>query len=183
MITSFRPEQLLQDGAFAWRKLRKDWSFTVIVTLTLALGIAANTTIFSLMNPYFFRPLPFGDSDRLVQIEQFDPINEWRARLSLSQYADWRERSRAFEDMAAYYYGTANVTGSEGPERIGVGYLTANTFSLLRSPAALTLAAVLVLFAGVGHGGEHRPRGPGGAGEPTGRFALGVAQGHPAFDR
>jgi len=132
-----RLEAIIQDVGFAARKLRKEKAFSAVVILTLAVGIAANTAIFSLMNPYFYRSLPFGASEELVQVEQLDPIRGYRARLSLPQYLDWRERSRAFADMSAYYYGTSNVTGAEGPERIGVAYLTANTFSVLQAPPRL----------------------------------------------
>ena len=133
-----RFDQVVQDVGYSWRTLRRDPGFTVVVVLTLALGIAANATIFSLMNPYLFRPLPFGHADRLVQIEQMNTVVDgWPDRLSLPQYFDWKARSRAFEDISAYYYGVANVTGTEGPERVGIGYLTANTFSVLQATPQL----------------------------------------------
>ena len=63
-------EELRQDIALAWRTLRKNPSYSLVVVLTLAIGIAANSIIFSWINPYFFRELPFGESERLVQLGQ-----------------------------------------------------------------------------------------------------------------
>ncbi len=131
-------EGLRQDIAQAWRTLRKNPSYSLVVVLTLAIGIAANTIIFSWINPYFFRELPFGEPEQLVQLGQVDPVRGWdQARLSIPQFHDWRERSRAFEDLAAYYYQMKNVTGNQEPESIIAGVLTANTFSVLRAEPAM----------------------------------------------
>jgi predicted permease len=93
--------------------------------------------VFSLLNPYFLRPLPFEAEDRLVQLGQLDPVNDWEARFSIPQLADYQERSQAFEQLGAYYYGTRNVTGAEGAERIVASSLTGNMFSLLGTPPLL----------------------------------------------
>jgi predicted permease len=131
-------DSLMQDFAYAWRTLRRAPGFATLVILTLGFGIAANTTVFSLLNPYFLRPLPFGGSERLVQVGQVDPVTGWDgARFSLPQFLDWRERSRAFEDMATYTYSARNATGPEGPERILVSTLSGNMFSVLDADAAL----------------------------------------------
>jgi predicted permease len=130
-------DSIVQDLALGFRSLRRDRGYSSIVVLTLAFGIAANTVVFSLLNPYFLRPLPFDDEDRLVQLGQIDRINDWEARFSIPQLADYQERSQAFEQLGAYYYGTKNVTGSEGAERITASSLTANMFSLLGTPPLL----------------------------------------------
>jgi predicted permease len=131
-------EELVQDLGYAWRTLRRNPSYTGIVVVTLALGIAANTVVFSVMNPYFFRELPFGEADQLVQVGLFDPVNNWDGgRFSLAMIDDFTNQSSAFEDVAAYYYGTANITGEGPAERVEISWVTENMFSVLRSDAVL----------------------------------------------
>ncbi|HEX6938140.1 MAG TPA: ABC transporter permease [Longimicrobiales bacterium] len=131
-------DALIQDVRYALRMLRRAPGYTMVVVLTLALGIAANTTVFSVLNPYLLRPLPFAEADRLVQIGQVDPVSGWDgARFSLPQLEDWRARTRAFEDIAAYHYGNRNLTGDGGAERVLVGYVTGNLFPLLGAQPAL----------------------------------------------
>ncbi len=129
-IMSF--DEIHQDLRYALRSIRKGPGYAGLVILTLAFGIAANTTIFSVMNPYLFRPLPYGDADELVQVNVVNPSTGWDMdRLSWPQYLDWRERSRAFSGLAAYSYGAANVTDAEGPEQIQYARLTADMFAVL----------------------------------------------------
>jgi len=131
-------DSLLQDLRYALRTLRRAPGYTIAVVLTLALGIAANTTVFSVLNPYLLRPLPYAHADRLVQIGQIDPVSGWDgARFSIQQLDDWRARTRAFEDVGAYHYGNRNLTGEEGAERVMVGYVTGNLFPLLGARPAL----------------------------------------------
>ncbi|MHC4984501.1 MAG: protein kinase domain-containing protein, partial [Planctomycetota bacterium] len=120
-----------QDFGYALRTLARTPGFSIVVVLTLALGIAANTMVFSLVNTYFLRPLPFGEPERLVELRQYDPVRQYRARLSLAQMVDWQERSTAFEGMGAFYYSYDNVTGPEGPERLWVSTVTENMFDVL----------------------------------------------------
>ncbi len=132
-----------QDVTYALRAFARAPLFTGVVVLTLAFGIAATALVFSLMNPYFIRPLPFDDAGRLVQLGQVDPVTGWdRFRFSASQLRDYAERSRAFDDLGGYYYGPRNLTGVEGPERIMVGYVTGNMFSVLGTDPALGRALV-----------------------------------------
>lgn len=131
-------DELAQDVKYAVRSLRRVPGYTVLVVSTLAFGIAANTTIFSVMNPYLFRPLPFGQAEELVHVNQINPTTGWDMdRFSYPQYSDWKERARAFTDVAAYYYGSANVTGPEGPEQIQYASLTANMFDVLDARAGI----------------------------------------------
>jgi predicted permease len=132
-----RLDSFVQDLLFGFRSLRRDRGYASVVVLTLAFGIAANTVVFSLLNPYFVRPLPFRDEGRLVQLGQIDRINDWEARFSIPQLADYREHSRAFEQLGAYHYGTRNVTGPEGAERVVASSVTGNMFSLLGTPPLL----------------------------------------------
>jgi predicted permease len=131
-------DEIRQDVTYALRSVRKAPGYAGLVILTLAFGIAANTTIFSVMNPYLFRPLPFGDAEQLVQVNQVNPTTGWDMdRFSYPQYADWKERSRAFEDVAAYTYGSANVTDAEGPEQVQYSRLTPNMFDVLDAQPSL----------------------------------------------
>lgn len=135
---TMRIEGLLQDLKLSVRTLGKSPGYTTVVVLTLAVGIAANTVVFSLMNPFFFRPLPYGEPDRLVQLGQVDPRYGWDGvRFSLDMIEDYQSRTDALEGMAAYHYGTENVTGSQGPERVQTAYLTGTMFEVLRAPATL----------------------------------------------
>jgi predicted permease len=131
-------EEFLQDLRYALRTVRGAPGYAGLVVLTLAFGIAANTVIFSVMNPYFFRALPFGDADELVHITQVDPVAGWDMdRFSLPIYEDWKARTRAFEDLGAYTYSGANVTGPEGPEGVNLGRVTANMFDILQAEPVL----------------------------------------------
>jgi predicted permease len=131
-------DEMWQDLKYAVRALRKSPGYAALVVATLAFGIAANTTIFSVMNPYLFRPLPFGEPEGLVQVNQVEITTEWEmGRFSYAQYEDWQSRSRAFSKLAAYSYGSANVTDQEGPEQIQFSELTANMFDVLDSQARI----------------------------------------------
>lgn len=125
-----------QDLAYAVRTLRRSPTYTTVVVGTLALGIAANTVIFSVMNPYLLRELPYRDAGELVQLGQVDPVTGWdAARFSMAMYEDYRERSRAFEAMGAYTY-TGMILSGAGTDGnpssgVNVGLLTANLFDVL----------------------------------------------------
>lgn len=131
-------DELRQDVKYAVRSIRKTPGYAGLVVLTLAFGIAANTTIFSLMNPYLFRPLPFESPQELVQVNQVDPVTGWdMARFSYPQYADWKERSRSFDDLGAYAYGSTNVTESGAAEQIQSSVVTTNMFEVLGARPAI----------------------------------------------
>jgi predicted permease len=122
----------MQDLILGFRSLRASPGYSLVVVLTVGLGIAATTTIVSFISPYLIRELPFGDPERLVQIGQVDPVGGWdSARFSLPMFRDWEERTRSFEALGTYHYRTKNVTGAEGPERITAGVLSPNLFQVL----------------------------------------------------
>ena len=126
------------DLRLALRMLRHDAGYAALVIATLAVGIAGCTTVFSVLTPYLLRPLPFADAGRLVQVGQTDRDAGYdNARHSLPQYADWRERSRAFDDLSAYTYGTRNLTGDGPPIRALATVVTGNMFGVLGAPALL----------------------------------------------
>src|SRR4051812_38475798 len=122
----------LQIGA---RMLRKSPGFTVVAILTLALGIGANTAIFSLVNALLLRPLPFKDPTRLVWISNIYEGGLSGETSTVGNFRDWRAQNKSFEDLSAYFaffdYGGYNLTGSGEPERLrGVG-VTKNFLDVL----------------------------------------------------
>jgi len=121
-------ETLLKDVRYGIRSLLKQPAFTAIAVITLALGIAGNTVIFSAVNSLLVKPLAFPELDRMVAI--------WEARLSqgvernevtMADYLDWRKQNQTFEQMGLYRWWSANLTGVEPPERIQ-GFLVSTNF-------------------------------------------------------
>src|SRR5213083_561995 len=111
-------ETLLQDLRFAIRLLLRSPGFTVVAAITLALGIGANTAIFSVVNAVLLRPLPYKDSDRLVLLwERFTRLGLDRVVVSASEFSDYRNETQSFEQIAAFDYASFNLTGRDEPER------------------------------------------------------------------
>ncbi|MGD0301960.1 MAG: ABC transporter permease [Bryobacteraceae bacterium] len=110
---------MLNDLRFAVRLLWKSPGFTTVAILALALGIGANTAIFSLVNSVLLRPLPFRDSSRLAIFWETDPSQGFnRQGPSGPNYLDFRDQSKSFEDMALLEQGTGTVTGFGEPQQI-----------------------------------------------------------------
>jgi|CZKS01.1.fsa_nt_gi putative ABC transport system permease protein len=110
---------MLNDLRFAIRLLWKSPGFTTVAIIALALGIGANTAIFSLVNSVLLRPLPFRDSSRLAIFWETDPAQGFnRQGPSGPNYIDFRDQSKSFEDMALSEQGTATVTGFGEPQQI-----------------------------------------------------------------
>ncbi len=108
---------LLQDVRYGIRTLAKSPGFTIVVMLTLALGIGANMAIFSVLNAVLLRPLPYRDASRLVVMrETTKRVGE--VSVSYPDFLDWRQRSRTFAQMAAVHNLGLNLSGVERPERI-----------------------------------------------------------------
>ena len=93
-------DTLLQDLRYSFRRLAKSPTFTCIVVLTLALGIGANTAIFSAVNAVLLRPLPYFEPQRLVTIEHLYPSLDLEAPVSVPGFLDYEKRGRSFESMA-----------------------------------------------------------------------------------
>src|SRR5215468_10376090 len=129
-------EEVWQDLRYGARMLRKQPGFTLIAALTLALGIGANTAIFSIVNAVLLRPLPYPESDRLMFLSE---RIRWTESLSVSwpNYLDWRVRQSSFERIGVYRYDSYNLTGGGEPERLQVGQVSADLFAALRVDAAL----------------------------------------------
>lgn len=123
-------ETLLQDLGYALRLLRKNPGFTCVAVLTLALGIGANTAIFSVVNAVLLRPLPYPNAGRLAIIWSAWG-NEMKGPASGPELIHFRERSRAFEEIAGVWVTSGAITGNAEPEQVRVGRVTANFLPLL----------------------------------------------------
>jgi putative ABC transport system permease protein len=119
--------------------LLKRPGFTIVAVITLALGIGANTAIFSVVNAVLLRPLPFAESSQLVMVwnKGAEAAGGDRTPLSVADVLDWREQTHAFENVAAFQHRFFNYTGGDVPERIRGAAVTANFFSTLGVNAAL----------------------------------------------
>jgi putative ABC transport system permease protein len=132
-------ETIWQDCRYGARMLRKNAGFTVVAVLVLALGIGANTSLFSIVNAVLLRPLPFPDAERIVW---FDGINLARgitaSNMSSADYKDWQQQAGVFDSMAAYVTGSANLSdeGAE-PERVPRVSVTAGFFQTIGIGPAL----------------------------------------------
>ena len=129
----------MNDLKFALRQLRKSPGFTAIAIITLALGIGANTAIFSVINAVLLRPLPYPQSERLVLIRERTNIFD-SGSVSLSNYLDWRASQRGFTDLAQFRRDDANLSGASGDveaERVGLARVTYNFLSVLGMPSEL----------------------------------------------
>jgi predicted permease len=131
-------ETVLRDFRHGLRMLRKNPGFTFVVVFTLALGIGANTAIFSVLESQLWRPLPFPDSERLVDAHVVLRANlhQWDV-LPSSVYRAWYEQGRCFVNLGAYDYPTArNLTAGGTSERVLVMPVTSSLFNTLEVPLA-----------------------------------------------
>jgi len=120
---------MLNDLRLALRSLRRTPGFTAVVIITLALGIGANTAIFSVVNSVLLTPLHFRESGRLMVLWEKSPRNPHNV-VSPANYLDWHDRSHSFSDMTAFTWTGLTMTGGS-PEYIEGRAVTANFFSVL----------------------------------------------------
>ena len=112
-------EALLQDIRYGLRMLRKQPAFTIVAVLTLALGVGANTAIFSIVNAVLLRSLPFRKPDRLVRVFFNEPGLGLRdVKFSKPELDDLQTRADVFEDVTPIFEGSENLTGVKQPERV-----------------------------------------------------------------
>ncbi len=132
---------LLQDVRYGWRVLRKSPGFTALAVLVLALGIGANTAIFSVVNAVLIRPLPFKDPARLVIIWHVPPAKSFPGMtefaVSAANYLDWKRQNHVFDGMAIYTGQSFDLTGGDKPESVPAATVEPTFFSVLGSPPLL----------------------------------------------
>jgi putative ABC transport system permease protein len=124
-------DRLLPDLSHAFRRLARAPGFAAVALLTLALGIGANTAIFSILQSVVLRPLPYGEPERVVMVWSESDKGEmtW---LSATEVKGYGSESGAFEQLAAYLRTAATLTGEQEPERVTAAYATPNLFQTLR---------------------------------------------------
>jgi predicted permease len=131
-------EMLWQDFRFGLRMLVKNAGFTTVAVLTLALGIGANSAIFSVVNTVLLRPLPYKDPDRIMMVWEDGSSHGFPINVtSSSNYIDWRDQNQVFEAMAIVGRASFNLTGAGEPERIDGRRVSPNLFPLLGVDPAL----------------------------------------------
>jgi putative ABC transport system permease protein len=120
------------------RQMMRAPGFTLVAVLTLALGIGANTAIFSIVNAVLLRPLPYEDADRLVQVwSTLETAGLPRSPSSLPDYRDWRSANRTFAEMGAYFNTSYTLSGNERPERLQAVSVTSSLWQVLRTQPTL----------------------------------------------
>ncbi len=119
-----------EDLHYAFRTLRKSPGFATVAMATLALGIGANTAVFSALNGVLLRPLPYPGPARLVTVYETTPQLAYLS-VSYPNYLDWRRESRSFTDMGAHRTDDFNLTGSGEPEQVSGDYIAASLFPTL----------------------------------------------------
>jgi len=131
-------DTLIQDVRYALRMLRKAPAFTAVVVTTLALGIGANTALFSVVDAVLLRPLAYQEPQRLVSVKTDMPgINLTDRGMSQPELEDFQKRSGVFTQISAVWPISANITGREKPERVEANAVSTNFFTLLAAKAAL----------------------------------------------
>lgn len=152
-MATFEPVRTLrQDLRFALRMLRRNTGFTAVAVVTLALGIGANSAIFSVVNGVLLEPLPYHQADRLVYLySRFPTLGFDEFWISPPEYRELQERSRALVAIGAWRTGRVNVAGAERPVRVTSAVVSAEFFSALGVPPLLGRPFALE---------EDRPNGP-----------------------
>src|SRR6266702_2046838 len=125
-----------QDLRFGVRTVAKSPGFAAVAIITLALGIGANTAIFSVVNAVLLRPLPYPDPGRILQVWHVPPPKSFpgmtRFAVSPANYLDWHSQNHVFEGIAIYGFGAFNFTNGDRPEVVQAARVAADFFSVLR---------------------------------------------------
>jgi len=127
---------LLQDLRYAWRTLANSPGFTAVALLTLALGIGANTAIFSFVDGLLLRPLPYKDASRIVRVLEKPPLGE-RNGISTLNFLDWQKDNTAFDFMAAQTGAAMTLTGAHDPIQLRAARVSARYFDIFGIRAAV----------------------------------------------
>jgi putative ABC transport system permease protein len=124
-------ESLTQDVRYGVRMLAKHKAFTSVAVLTLALGIGANTAIFSVVNELLLRPLPYRDAERIVMLWEVTPEGRHQNTTSRANFRAWRSQNTSYENVAAFTDQRFNLTGDGEPEELSVQMATPELFKIL----------------------------------------------------
>jgi putative ABC transport system permease protein len=121
-------DSLLRDFKFSARSLLKRPALSIVAIVTLAIGIGANSAIFSTINALLLKPLPFPDPDRIVALwDKVPSRGVERNEVTVANYLDWRAQNKTFEQLGIYRWWSTNLTGSDSPERVQ-GFLVTPNF-------------------------------------------------------
>ncbi|MGC9450772.1 MAG: ABC transporter permease [Oceanipulchritudo sp.] len=131
-------ESLSRDLRFGLRQLLKNPAFSLVAILALGLGIGTVTTQLSVVNGLFLKGLPFPDPERIMHLERINIEREnLNAEVPIPEFVEWQRRQDAFEGLAGYYSGTANLTFGDKVERYNGCFISGNAFQLLRAQARI----------------------------------------------
>jgi putative ABC transport system permease protein len=124
-------EDFWQDLRYGSRTLRRHRGFTLVALVTLALGIGANTTVFTVINAVLLRPLPYQSPEKLVRVWAKNQREGTRLQLSQAEFFDLQSRNQVFDEIATFFPPGFTLTGTDEPERVGGGRVSASFFPLL----------------------------------------------------
>ena len=122
---------MIKDVRYALRTLARRPGFTAIAVITLALGIGANTAIFSVVYGVLLRPLDYPEPERLVALRESNPLKQPDSQISPGNFLDWQQQNTVFSDLAAYRTVSYNLTADGNPERLLAGRVTSGLFKTL----------------------------------------------------
>ncbi len=125
-------EHLIQDVRYGLRTMLRSPGFTAVAVITLALGIGANTAMFSVLNAVLIRPLPYPNPGRLVRGGEIDKRHDSKpGQVSWPNFSDWRDQNTVFERLAAWYYEAFNLTGWGEPQQVQGAIVSPDFFETL----------------------------------------------------
>ena len=126
---------LFTDLRYGLRMLTKNPGFAAVAVLTLALGIGANTAIFSVVDAVLFNRMPYPNANRLIMVWEQSPTRGWfRNIVSAANFVDWRKQNHVFTQMAAIDQSNFNLTGADEPLEVEGAQVSADFFSVLGVP-------------------------------------------------
>lgn len=131
-------ENLSRDTGYALRALVKKPGFTIVALLTVAIGVGANSAIFSVLNAVLLRPLPYKDADRLAMVwDNFLVLNMVRIGAKPAELLDYQNQTEVFEDVAGFNNVQFSMTGGGAPEQVAGSRVSTNLFPMLGAEASL----------------------------------------------
>ena len=131
-------DEMFQDLRYGARMLLRQPGFTMVVMVTLSLGIGINTAIFGIVNAVLLRPLPFKDPARLVTVwESYAAKGQAHGAVGGANFTDWKDQNQVFDSLVAYFSWNYNLTGDDEPQRLTAAVVSAGFFQMLGAEAAL----------------------------------------------